>query len=210
MNQDNPTNWKTFESPYPLFESIFGEAKALYTFSPGTNYNAMVLSTVNSEGQPASRVVLLKGVENGSFQFFTNYDSSKSKDLSQNNKAAVLFYWEPMGIQIRVQGKVDRLSRDQSVSYWNSRPRESQLSGYTSPQSKPIESYGWLERTLEMTDAKFNNQPIPCPESWGGFGLTPTLFEFWKLGDHRLHFRLRYRKSENGDGSKWEQEILGP
>ncbi len=165
--------------------------------------NAMSLSTSDGEGNISSRIVLLKEYSNDGFVFFTNYLSRKGEDLSKNNKAALLFFWESMQQQIRIEGVVERISRKESKAYFDSRPAESRASAIASPQSKVISS---LENLKEERDRVMQSGDLQHPEHWGGYIVKSLSIEFWQGRPSRLHNRLKYVKN-NGD---WKVEILAP
>jgi pyridoxamine 5'-phosphate oxidase len=168
--------------------------------------NAMVLSTADGDGNVSGRVVLLKGVENNGFVFFTNYDSLKGIQLASNPKAALTFLWFPIERQIRVEGGIIKISRKDSETYFDSRPADSRISACVSPQSCIIPDRTFLESMREGFILDLNGQPIQCPENWGGYLLKPTMVEFWQGRAHRLHDRIKYRKA----GKKWILERLAP
>jgi pyridoxamine 5'-phosphate oxidase len=152
-------------------------------------------------------MVLVKQADERGFVFYTNYESRKARELTVNRSAALLFYWDPLGRQVRIEGEVQRTSAEETEAYIRSRARGSQLSALSSPQSRPIESRAALEaRVTELTD-RYAGTELPLPEAWGGFRLTPQTFEFWQNRDDRLHDRLLYRRSPEGD---WAIERLAP
>ncbi|MCS7085510.1 MAG: pyridoxamine 5'-phosphate oxidase [Bacteroidia bacterium] len=156
---------------------------------------AVHLATVDARGRPSGRMVLLKGVENGGFVFYTNYESRKARELAQNPYAALTFFWPELERQVRIEGKVRRTSREESVKYFESRPRESRLAAHASPQSKPIADRAWLEKAYNQAEQRFPDH-VPCPENWGGFVLIPERFEFWQGRENRMHDRLEYRNGQ--------------
>ena len=164
----------------------------------------VALSTASADGAPASRMVLLKGVDDRGFVFFTNYDSAKGRDLAVNPRAALLFHWPPHR-QVRVRGGVGRVGAEESDAYWSTRPRGSQLGAWASRQSEVIASRGELERRLVGVAASYPGA-IPRPPFWGGFRLVPAEIEYWHHRDDRLHDRLRYRRVQDG----WVIERLLP
>ena len=167
---------------------------------------AVALATASKDGKPSVRMVLHKGIQNERFIFFTNYNSRKSQELDQNPHAALLFYWKELARQIRVEGSVTRSSREVSEAYWNTRPRESQLSGYVSPQSKIITDKNELDTKKKEIDTLFIHKKIPCPDNWGGYELIPTAFEFWVNQEFRFHDRFVYTYQNE----RWALSQLAP
>ena len=168
--------------------------------------NAMALATVSKENQPSVRIVFYKGMSNGGFSFFTNYQGRKAQDIESNNKVSANFFWPNLDEQVRVEGVVEKLSREESEKYFATRSRLSQIGAWTSHQSEKIESFAAIEKKLESLIAKFEGQPVPCPPHWGGYRINPTEIEFWfgKIG--RLHERNVYKKIANG----WERFLRSP
>ena len=164
----------------------------------------VALATAAADGAPSARMVLLKGVDDRGFTFFTNRGSAKARDLAANPRAALLFHWHP-GRQVRVQGGVVPVTDEESDAYWSTRPRGSQLGAWASRQSEVIAGRGELERRLVEVAARFPGQ-VPRPPFWGGYRLAPAEVEFWHHRDDRLHDRLRYRRVEDG----WVIERLSP
>jgi pyridoxamine 5'-phosphate oxidase len=169
---------------------------------------AMSLATVDSTGQPRSRIVLLKGLDQRGFGFFTSYESHKGQELSQTPKAALLFFWPDLERQVRVEGAIQRLPAEESEAYFQSRPRDSRLAAWASPQSSPLPSREDLESRLKEVSARFGTDgPVPRPPHWGGFLLVPRRLEFWQGRPARLHDRLVYQQVPGGG---WRIERLGP
>jgi pyridoxamine 5'-phosphate oxidase len=165
------------------------------------------VATAANDGAPSVRMVLVKQADERGFVFYTNYESRKARELAVNPSAALLFYWDPLGRQVRIEGDVQRTTAAETAAYVRSRPRGSQLSALSSPQSRPIESRAALEaRVDELTD-RYAGEELPLPEAWGGFRLTPRTFEFWQNRDDRLHDRLLYRRRPDGG---WALERLAP
>ena len=168
---------------------------------------AAAVATASDEGAPSVRMVLVKQADERGFVFYTNYESRKARELAANRFAALLFYWDPLGRQVRIEGTVERTTAEESAAYIRSRARGSQLSALSSPQSRPVESRAALEaRVAELTD-RYADAELPLPEAWGGFRLTPQTFEFWQNRDDRLHDRLLYRRRPEGG---WAIERLAP
>ena len=168
--------------------------------------NAMNLSTCSIEGKPSSRIVLLKEVNENGFVFFTNYNSRKGKEMEQNNFVSVLFFWKELERQVRVEGKVAKIPAEKSDEYFASRPRESQIGAWSSPQSTVIEDRSILESNEKQYADRFQNQTIERPQHWGGYLVIPHQVEFWQGRPGRLHDRLRYSMKEK----LWIIERLAP
>jgi pyridoxamine 5'-phosphate oxidase len=166
----------------------------------------MALATATRDGRPSVRMVLLRGVSDRGFCFFTNYESRKARELQTNPRAALVFYWAELDRQVRVEGTIERLSADESDAYFQTRPRGSQLGAWASPQSQIIPNREMLERNLQELTAKYGSGPVPRPPHWGGYRLVPEAIEFWAGGDNRLHDRLRYTREEQG----WKVQRLAP
>jgi len=170
--------------------------------------NTLCLATSNQDGKPSARMVLLKEFDESGFVFFTNSESQKGQDLQQNPQASMVFYWENLRRQVRITGKIERVSQSESDQYYQTRPRESQLGAWASPQSQVIEDRHFLEQELQQLREKYSDetQPIPIPPHWGGYRLIPTNFEFWQHHRYRLHDRFSY---QNKDGI-WNINRLAP
>lgn len=167
--------------------------------------NVMTLATA-IEGRPSARVMLLKGVDDRGFVFFTDYRSQKGTDLDRNPEAALVFFWQPLERQVRVVGPVERVSRAESEGYFDSRPEGSKLGAWTSHQSSPIPDRGVLDRALADAETRFRGQSVPCPSHWGGYRVIPDAVEFWQGRPSRLHDRIRYRR----DAGLWVRDRLSP
>lgn len=189
--------------PFKQFQNWLEQALSSELIEP----NAMTLATVNQEGKPTARIVLLKDFNDKGFVFFTNYHSQKGKDLTENPWAALVFWWNKLERQVRIEGKVDKISPEESDIYFHSRPLGSQLGAYVSEQSQVIENREILDQKLKEMEEKFKDQIIPRPSNWGGFRVTPSQFEFWQGRTNRLHDRLLYRLSED---QIWIRERLAP
>lgn len=168
---------------------------------------AMSISTVDSKGQPHSRVVLLKEFSTDGFVFYTNYESAKANELTHNTKAALLFFWPEMDRQIRIEGQMRKISTDKSKAYFLSRPKGSQLAALISKQSQVVKDRQTLEQRLQEAEATYENQEIPAPDNWGGYLLQANYFEFWQGRPNRLHDRFSYQEDNNGS---WDINRLSP
>lgn len=164
---------------------------------------SMTLATADSAGYPSARIVLLKGFDARGFTWFTNYASEKGQQLEQNPQAELLFYWKALERQVRIRGKVARVSREESIEYFQSRPLGSQIGAVASEQSRPIEERELLEERVQRLSKA---GAVECPENWGGYRLVPERFEFWQGRESRLHDRFRYSASSTG----WDIERLQP
>jgi pyridoxamine 5'-phosphate oxidase len=168
---------------------------------------AMTLATTTADGKPSARIVLLKGIDPRGFVFYTNYLSRKGLELAKNPRAALVLYWPALDRQVRIAGRVSKLSAAESDEYFNSRPEGSRFSAAVSPQSSVIQSRAALERKLAKLKAAYPDAAPPRPKHWGGYVVRPTEIEFWQQGVDRLHDRLRYRRPRNGS---WIVERLAP
>ncbi len=169
--------------------------------------NAMTLSTVNEEGKPSARIVLLKGFDKNGFIFFTNYNSHKGDHLKHCPYVSLVFFWKELERQVKIEGEVIKVSEAESDIYFNSRPRESRIGAWASPQSKVIENRSILEDNLLKYQQQFTDENIPRPSHWGGYLVKPTLLEFWQGRPNRLHDRILYSLQNNGG---WTIERLAP
>lgn len=169
--------------------------------------NAMTLSTASSTGQASSRMVLLKHYDEEGFNFFTNYESQKAKDLDGNPQVALLFYWSLFDRQVRLEGHVAKVSREESENYFSSRPRDSQIAAMSSAQSSVAESRGSLEKDFIEKKSELSDEvEINCPDNWGGYRVKVARFEFWQGRENRLHDRLVYERKEG----QWKIQRLAP
>ncbi len=167
---------------------------------------AMMLSTADANGNPSARIVLLKEIDDSGFVFYTNYRSRKGKDLKGNPKAALTFFWDELRRQIRIEGSIEKISRETSKEYFSSRPRESQIGAWVSAQSSVIPNREILENKFDELDEKFGNEEIPLPDFWGGYRLIPSYFEFWQGRENRLHDRICYKK----ENDEWKIFRIAP
>lgn len=190
--------------PLAQFDVWFREAIEAGVMEP----NAFTLATVGENGTPSARVLLLKGVDSGGFVFYTNYKSDKAKDIKQFPVGAMVFLWLELERQVRISGPIAKVSREESEAYFHSRPRESQIGAWVSPQSQVIASRDVIEENLAAMQEKFKDtEVIPLPENWGGYRLMPVEIEFWQGRPNRLHDRLLYSEHEDGG---WTTERLAP
>ena len=189
--------------PVVQFQNWFDRARESGLAMP----EAAAVATATPDGAPSVRMVLVKGADARGFVFFTNYESQKAGELAANPHAALLFYWGPLGRQVRIEGTVARVSTEETEAYVRSRPRDSQLSALASPQSRVVESRRFLEELVAELGARHEGTDLPIPDNWGGFRLAPETYEFWQQRDDRLHDRLVYRRSGADD---WRIERLAP
>jgi len=169
--------------------------------------NAMALATATLDGRPSARIVLLRGVDERGFAFFTNYESRKARELEANPHAALVFFWHDLERQVRVEGRVERVAGAESDQYFQSRPKGAQIGAWTSPQSEVVASRDVLEARFGALENQYPAGEIPRPTNWGGYRLVPKSIEFWQGRPNRLHDRLRYTKREQGG---WLIERLAP
>jgi pyridoxamine 5'-phosphate oxidase len=188
--------------PFTQFDKWYKEHLATGCAIP----DSVNLGTASSAGEVSVRTVLLKGYDERGFVFYTNYNSKKGSQLLSNKKAALLFYWSESGRQVRIEGGVDKVSGKESALYFQTRPRESQLSAWASEQSSVIPDRQYLENRYELFKNRFLNNPIEKPPHWGGFRVIPNWFEFWQNGEFRLHDRFSYTLQKE----TWLIERLGP
>jgi pyridoxamine 5'-phosphate oxidase len=192
------------DEPFALFANWFEEAKASEPNDP----NAMALSTVDAEGMPDSRMVLLNGRDGDDFVFYTNTQSQKGEELLGQPKAAALFHWKSLRRQIRVRGPVSVVSDEMADAYFKSRPRDSRIGAWASQQSRPLESRFALEKAVAKYAARYAIGEVPRPPHWTGFRITPVYIEFWKDGAFRLHDRIVFRRQAPGES--WTKTRLYP
>lgn len=190
-------------NPFKQFQLWFDQALAAQLPEP----NAMTVATVTKSGKPRARVVLLKNFDERGFVFYTNYHSQKGQELADNPQAAIAFWWAELERQVRIEGRVLKVSDRESDEYFHSRPFNSRLGAWASEQSQVIESREVLEQRLQDLKTKYENQDIPRPPHWGGFRVIPTAIEFWQGRPSRLHDRLLYSLLDDGS---WQIERLSP
>jgi len=188
--------------PVEQFRRWFSEARDAGERIPET----VVLASATHDGVPSARAVLLKDVDERGFVVFTNHDSRKGRELDANPRAALVFLWPALGRQVRVEGTVERIGRDEVDAYFRTRPRASQIGAWASPQSDVIPTREALEELVAAAEARFADADVPAPPFWGGYRVRPEAVEFWEHRDNRLHDRLRYRR----DGDGWLVERLAP
>ncbi len=188
--------------PLPRFRSWFEEARVSEPNDP----DAMTLATADSRGRPSARIVLLKGVDDDGFVFYTNLESRKARDLAENGYAALLFHWKSLRRQVRIEGPVHQVNDAEADAYFATRPRGSRIGAWASDQSRPMEGMLVLEKRVAQYTAKFGLGEIPRPPHWSGFRVTPERIEFWKEGRFRLHERIVHIRVGNG----WTTERLFP
>jgi len=192
-------------SPNPIkqFDTWFNDAVKAEIYEP----NAMTLATSTHNGRPSARIILLKGFDHNGFAFYTNYLSRKGKEIAKNPHAAMVFFWGPLERQIRIEGTIEKLSKERSEHYFHSRPTGSQIGAIVSPQSQEISGRDVLETKWAQLEAEYEGKEIPKPAYWGGYILKPELIEFWQGGTSRLHDRILYKKA---DKNNWKIVRLAP
>lgn len=188
--------------PLVVFADWYKDAKS----KACKTLDVIALASYSKETGLANRMVLFKGIRDGGFSVFTNYQSRKSHDLSSSGIAAIVFYWQELDRQIRVEGSVTQLSHEESEKYFHSRPRESQIAAWASKQSQPVNGRSELEAEFQRVAKMYGGKEIPCPPFWGGFTIKPVRIEFWEQRDHRLHDRFEFVQIQNG----WKKQRLAP
>jgi pyridoxamine 5'-phosphate oxidase len=193
----------TKADPIKQFEVWFKEAQEAKV----PEINAMTLSTATQDGRPSARVVLLKGFYEAGFIFYTNYLSRKGKEITKNPVAALTFFWPSMERQVRIEGTIEKVGKEQSEKYFHSRPKSSQVGALASPQSQEIESRDVLEKKWNDLEAEYDGREVPKPSFWGGYIVKPRMIEFWQGRPSRLHDRILYKKIDN---KNWKKVRLAP
>jgi pyridoxamine 5'-phosphate oxidase len=191
--------------PFGRFDQLLAAAKGLGT-ALLPEPTAFTLATVGADGQPSARIVLLKGVDARGFVFYTNHESRKGRELLAHPQAAMVFHWQPLERQVRVEGTVRPVSPEEADAYFASRARGSQIGAWASQQSQPIANPGDLEARVKEIEAQFADKPIPRPPNWSGFRVVPSRIEFWQNMPSRLHQRDLYHREADG----WRVETLYP
>jgi pyridoxamine 5'-phosphate oxidase len=194
------------EDPVAMFRRWLHDATVAGIHEP----NAMVVATVAEDGRPSARTVLLKGLDERGFVFYTNYASRKGSELAANPACALLFPWHDLERQVRVEGPATRLAEQENAAYFGTRPRASQLGAWASPQSKVVDSRSELEERYAEVSRRFQEGDVPLPERWGGYRVAPEVVEFWQGRRGRMHDRLRYRLGTSGTDTGWVIERLAP
>lgn len=190
-------------NPLKQFENWYSQTIASNIYEPG----AMTLATVDSDGQPWQRIVLLKLFDEKGFVFFTNYESRKAQHIAANNKVSLLFPWHVLGRQVKITGQAEKVSSAESLKYFSTRPRGSQIGAWASPQSQMINSRSILESMVESMKKKYADNEVPLPPFWGGYRVKPDSYEFWQARDSRLHDRFIYQKNAS---ASWYIERFAP
>lgn len=204
MNVLKSRDFTQADEPFGLFEEWQDAARQGEINDP----TAMALATVDPDGLPDVRMVLLKGIDHRGFVFYTNFESAKGRELHATMKAAALFHWKSLRRQVRIRGPVEVVSDAEADAYYGSRPRQSRIGAWASPQSRPIESRATLEDAFATFDAKFPGDEVPRPPQWSGFRIKPLAIEFWSDGAHRLHDRILFSRSAVGE--PWSKARLAP
>ncbi|MCJ1879848.1 pyridoxamine 5'-phosphate oxidase [Pseudomonas nitroreducens] len=202
--RDGLTEAQAPAEPFSLFNQWFEDA--VKTEQLPVEPNAMMLATADADGQPHCRVLLLKGLDERGFTFFSNYESAKGQQLLENPRAAMTFFWPALERQVRIEGRVEKVSAEESAAYYRVRPLGSRLGAWASPQSRVIDGRGELEQLLAETEQRFADSAPSCPDFWGGFRLLPSRIEFWQGRPSRLHDRLNFRV----ESGAWVRERLAP
>ena len=189
------------DDPLRLFAEWFEQARAAVEVP-----EVMALATATADGAPSARMVLLKGADADGFVFYTGYGSRKAAELAENPRAAIVFYWRPLGRQVRIEGTVERVPEEDSAAYFATRPRGSQLAAWASEQSRSLPSRDDLERRYAEVEREYEGGDVPLPPHWGGYRLRPEAIEFWQHRENRLHERVLYTRAREG----WRRQLLDP
>jgi len=189
------------DDPIAQLQAWVADARA-----SGPQPDAMTLATADASGRPSARVVLLRGIDERGLVFFTNRTSRKGEELRENPRAAVVLHWWELGRQVRAEGDIVQVADEESAAYWHTRPRASQLAGWASPQSQPLEGRSDLDARVAEAERRFHESEVPLPAFWGGYRLVPDAIEFWSHRDDRLHDRIRFARSDTG----WRRDRLAP
>ena len=187
--------------PYRAFDDWFANAKDTVEQA-----EAATLATADADGTPSARIILLKSFDRDGLSFYTNFHSQKARDMAANPRAAMVFFWQPIRRQVRIEGRIDRLPDDVADTYFATRDRVSQIGAWASAQSSPIASRETLLESVEAVENRYAGETVPRPPHWGGYLLIPHIFEFWEARDGRLHERIQYGL----DGDRWSQTRLSP
>lgn len=191
-----------YQQAIKRFQALFEQAQRLELAEPG----AMTLATIGEHGRPNVRTVLLKEVSQAGFVFYTNTRSRKGRSLAEHPWAALCFFWQPLLVQVQVEGRVEAVSAQEADAYWATRPRTSQIGAWASQQSEPLDSRELLARRYEEYDRLYAAQPVPRPPHWSGYRVVPDLIEFWSSRTGRLHERERYIQEPDG----WHKQLVNP
>ncbi|MCY0964626.1 pyridoxamine 5'-phosphate oxidase [Parathalassolituus penaei] len=194
---------KVAEHPVVQFNAWFEQYRGTSPIEP----TVMTVASIDADGMPWQRILLLKAFDEHGFVFFTNYESNKGQQLDHNPNASIHFFWMTMERQVQIQGRVEKVSREEAERYFHSRPRESQLGAWASQQSRPLASRSELETRFARLNVEYQDREVPLPDYWGGFRLVPSRIEFWQGGEHRLHDRVEYRRQADGS---WKIQRLNP
>ncbi|WDF56999.1 pyridoxamine 5'-phosphate oxidase [Mucilaginibacter sp. KACC 22063] len=197
------TEKEVSQDPIKQFEKWFNDAMKAGIHEP----NAMTLATATNDGRPSARILLLKGFTQEGFIFYTNYLSRKGREMAKNPLASIVFFWGEMERQVRIEGTIEKVSKEESEAYFHSRPKLSQIGALASPQSQEIADRTVIESKMQQLEAQYADSEVPKPSHWGGYILKPQLVEFWQGRQSRLHDRIVYKKA---DKKTWKIVRLAP